>query len=367
MPPKQTPDVPAPPAGPAAATFQPQTRKGRGGRKKATPGDPPAQLPLPPLLTPGAAETAAVIAAAKAKAAAAAAAPADPPADDSPVVAPPVDNSQAPAPKVVAAKPAVVAKPTSKGKNTSGPAPPGGPAADAPLVPLQLSDDEDDIEGFDAVVRTVPCCRCLRQMVTWNPDAPNAGVDPLPRCTESTSASNKCARCYGMRSKECVQGNRTTASAAIALKNIFEELRTESDPRAAWRLELDSNKKAQLAGKKALQRKAENVKKPDHKRKAEEAEEEWLLRREKVEAMKETASAARKQVRATRELVDAQLAHTEAVKAQTEEIRSLRTLFGEWGVTYSRVHASDLDSEHGQALDDDEEIENQLESEFFDA
>ncbi|KAK2037015.1 hypothetical protein LZ31DRAFT_636304 [Colletotrichum somersetense] len=183
--------------------------------------------------------------------------------------------------------------------STSAPAP--GPSGDqggagAPPAPPRRSAKS---RKQDECVCNVPCNRCLRQMSDWKPTQVAAFLVNLPRCFKTTSASNKCKRYTKIHGKACVPATRATTMAAIKLRRLFKEEIT----------------KAQLAGKKSLQRQANQAKTPDAKRKAKAEEEEWLLRQHRVVALKASANAARRQAKAAKSLAKTAKVAAIAIKA----------------------------------------------------
>ncbi|KDN67113.1 hypothetical protein CSUB01_01756 [Colletotrichum sublineola] len=233
--------------------------------------------------------------------------------------------------------------PASGGQGASG-APP------APPRRSRASREEDES------VRDVPCNRCIRQMADWKPAMTAAFSANLPRCVETQTASNKCTRCANMKGKTCVPATRATTMAGIELRRLFEELNRAADPSRAYPDVVDEINKAQVAGKKALQKQTNLAKVPDAKRKAEAEEEEWLLRQRSVAAAEASADAARRQAKSAESLAKsakvatmALEAHTTALREQTAAIVAQTSLLSEWSQTYSQVHAGDLDSAAGDA------------------
>ncbi|KXH66478.1 hypothetical protein CSAL01_13163 [Colletotrichum salicis] len=218
-------------------------------------------------------------------------------------------------------------------------APPAPPAPSA----------EPSVAAETRVLLAAPCCRCLAAMAAWRPGK------GLVQCFESSTASNKCARCAGMAGKVCVpvstypsppvwsllrtradsepQASRKTVAAATALKAIFADLADELDPVAAFKNEEDEITTAQLRAKKSLQAKKDDVAKPPHKRQAEEAEEEFLLKCRKVVAAERLATGVlskqeRKEAAAlSRRAVEAAERQAAAAKAQLAEVRTLASEF----------------------------------------
>ncbi|EFQ36495.1 uncharacterized protein GLRG_11640 [Colletotrichum graminicola M1.001] len=135
-----------------------------------------------------------------------------------------------------------------------------GPATAPPPPPQSVGSSDEEDEDDRAVVRSVPCCRCLWAMSVWHADMADAEAK-FPCCLETTTASNKCSWCAEMRGKECATCAMT--SAALALKNVFKALCHDGTVCANYRY-----------------------------CKAKAEEEEWLLCSRKVAALKASAAAA---------------------------------------------------------------------------
>ncbi|KAF6835536.1 hypothetical protein CPLU01_04212 [Colletotrichum plurivorum] len=73
-------------------------------------------------------------------------------------------------------------------------------------------------------LRPLPCARCLRRMVGWDPK----GQAPVPRCLDTTTSSNKCTVCAAQRGKPCVPLPRSAALAALKLRQIFNDIHEET-------------------------------------------------------------------------------------------------------------------------------------------
>ncbi|KAF6794601.1 hypothetical protein CMUS01_15999, partial [Colletotrichum musicola] len=225
------------------------------------------------------------------------------------------------------------------------------PDRDGSMGPSEVEQVEETTER---VLRPLPCSRCLRRMVSWDPK----GNKPVPACVDTKTASNKCSVCAAMR--------------ALRLRNAFRDIRAAvgagSSLAAAFEEGIEEYKAAQLAGKKALQKKAEMTKDPI-KRKAEDEQEEWLGRQRKLVALEEAVTASKKQASAAAQLVKATEDQTAAIRAQTAAqqcaagaLTALNQTFREFLESFNIVNQAALDDPYSRdpspVLDQDNEDED---------